>query len=100
MDNLEVINLRVQQQLSNKSKDIVLIAYQSLINSHNELCGCEYCKLLKDYIWYKKLKCRLNRAVEYNFPCPETEMQLMRTISTIKNLKIQKDSLKQLKLTI
>jgi len=100
MDNLEVINLRVQQQLSNKSKDIVLRAYQSLINSHNELCECEYCQLLKDYIWNKKLKCRLNRVVEYSYPNPEVEIRLLRTISIIKDLKIQKDSLKQIKLTI
>jgi hypothetical protein len=101
MDYLEEINKKVQQKLNQNHKSIIISYYQTLINNHNEFCGCNYCLILKEYVNLKIYKSRFDRRYERSdFFDKDLELLYLnkyRDIKlTIKHLKLQKDLLKKL----
>lgn len=103
---LEEIRKRVQEKVNQSHKQIVLGVYQKMVNTHNTLCGCNYCILLEEYILRKKhlsrYKRRLTQELYYNgdpiILTPEVEQEEMNSIFRLKQiitkLKYQKDKLK------
>jgi hypothetical protein len=101
MDYLEEINKKVQQRLNQNHKSIIISYYQTLINNHNEFCGCNYCLILKEYVNLKISKSKFGRIYErIDFFDRDLELLYLnkyRDIElTIKHLKLQKDLLKKL----
>ena len=47
---LEEINRRVQLRVNNSHKKIIQTLFKGLIDSHEDLCDCNYCHLLKECI--------------------------------------------------
>ncbi len=103
---LEEIKQRVQERVNQSHKQIVLSVYQKMVNTHNTLCGCNYCILLEEYILRKKHLSRCKRRISqewyYNgdpiILTPEVVQEEMNNIFRLKEiitkLKYQKDSLK------
>ena len=101
MDYLEEINKKIQQKLNQNHKQIILSYYQYLINNHNSFCYCNYCNILKQYVNLKILKVKYSRTIAnceiYNYNREvELKKEYIDIDNKIKELKQQKDKLKQL----
>ena len=101
MDLLEQIKEKVNQKLNQRHSEIIISYFQVLIKNHNEFCGCNYCQELKYYVQLKKYKSSFNRRY-YNYDGfdEKLEREFMNNYrildNKIKELKINKDKLKQL----
>lgn len=109
MDSLEEIKILVQKKVNQNSSKIVLSYFQTLINKHQDFCGCNYCSLLSKYVALKKYKSRFNQRYN-NYEHDYDGGQGVRDISIerewlnnyqtldwdIKRLKLKKDQLKKL----
>lgn len=99
---LEEIKKKVQQKINNSHSIIVMGVYQNMITSHNDFCGCNYCIILKEYVLYKKHSHKILMRIkteDYNEYRPQKELNDMLAYrelqKMVKELKAQKDSLKQ-----
>jgi|ERR1035437_7485326 hypothetical protein len=102
--DLQKVRSQIQQKLNLLHKELILKVYQNAINSHNEFCGCNYCLLLEKYVLTKKSNHRFFREYEIQLDNNTQEISIeeeyVRRYRTeelkIKQLKIEKDKLKQL----
>jgi len=102
MDYLEEIKQKVQQKLNLNHKSIIISYYQTLVNNHNDFCGCNYCLILRNYVNLKICKSRFGRI--YNrYDSFDRDLELMylnkyrEMEDSIKTLKKEKDLLKIIK---
>lgn len=103
---LEEVKQRVQEKVNQSHRQIVLGVYQKMVNTHNTLCGCNYCILLEEYILRKKHLSRYKRRISQDWwqngdpiiltpeDVREEMTSLFRLKEIITKLKYQKDSLK------
>ena len=92
MDYLEEINQKVQQKLKNNHKKIILEVYNNSIKNHNSFCGCNYCKILKDYVSLKIYKSTFNRRY-----C-ESQIDINLEREYVYNYKTINSKIKELKI--
>ena len=98
-------NLRnkVQQKVNERHREIIMGVYLNMIKSHNDFCGCNYCKILVEYVQLKKYRTALDRRMnshDYDYWDSRATKSDLQDLSIIKQnirmLKKQKDSLKTL----
>lgn len=63
MDKYQDLNQKIKERIKQKHSEIILGVYQYMVYSHNDFCGCDYCKILKEYVFYKKRACLQNRLI-------------------------------------
>lgn len=99
MDSLEEIKNLVQQKVNQNNSKVILAYFQASINKHNSFCGCNYCQILSKYVDLKKDEVKTKRICErhyydnrgiYDF----NHLAYLRV--KIRELKLEKDKLKQL----
>lgn len=101
MTPLSSIQAEVERRLQSEHKTIVLAVFQRMCNRHNKLgeCGCEYCRLLPEYVRAKRYLRHLLRQDDYWVP-PGDEINIWANVCcakrNIRYLKAQKDALKKL----
>lgn len=75
---------------------IIMRVYKNMIQTHNDLCGCEYCCILREYIKWNILQSKMNRIEKhpqiYEFSVSFREKEMIK--EKIKELKQKKDLLK------
>lgn len=98
---LEEIRNRVNLKLNQKHKEIIVSVYLKMIDRHNSFCGCNYCQILSEYVFYKKyLAGKIRHYSRINYYRPEEEILFLTNIrlleNKIKSIKKEKDLLKTL----
>ncbi len=103
MDSLEQIRSKVKEKVQQAHSTIIIAAYKKMIDNHNEFCGCNYCLLLGQYVDLKRSHSYMRKLInsaDYDYFDSRVSMSDLLYIDKIKldtrQLKIQKDSLKQL----
>lgn len=98
---IEEIKAKANDIVSEHHDKIVMGVYRYMIDSHNDFCGCNYCKVLSKYVRLKKsLSARNQLLNEYENVCDEhvsivKEFENIDQIrQTIRELKAQKNKLK------
>jgi hypothetical protein len=51
---LKDINIKVEEKVRQSNQKIIMGMYQNMIYAHNSFCGCNYCKVLNEYVLEKK----------------------------------------------
>lgn len=99
MDYVNKITQEVQKKLKQKHNLIVVDIYRYILGKHNSFCGCNYCKLLKEYVLLKKSTYRVKKYLYDEYDIRE-ELRLKSVqkdyILQIKELKLKKDKLKEI----
>lgn len=54
MDKLEELNLKIKEKINKNHNIIIIGVFNELIKTHNDFCDCEYCDILRQYVYYKK----------------------------------------------
>lgn len=90
----------IKQAVSAKVHDsmdrIVQGVYLKQVDSHNSFCGCDYCKILKEYVNMKMCIPKLNREMRRSYAYDgDLEMVIDETKNRVKELKKKKDNIKR-----
>lgn len=100
---LEELKKTIQQKVQTEKNRIIVGVYQNMINAHHELCGCNYCRVLKKYVDQKRFLARVRRLSDdpnelyLHSRGSDYYLNWMSDIKeNIKKLKIEKDQLKKL----
>lgn len=98
--SLQDLRKRVNQKVSQRHNEIIIGVYKQMVDSHNEFCGCNYCQILTSYVKLKRYKAIRLRQIEDSYYdsriFAHERNEISRIQTEIHNLKVQKDSLKNL----
>lgn len=100
---LRLIQQKVEQKVNSHHRQVVMEVYRNMVRSHNDLCGCNYCQVLKEYIDKKKSAHAIRRKMEdqdYPYFNDRTTtadyINILILNRQIEQLKQKKDSLKEI----